>query len=413
MDWKKLLLVMGLGLALLTCGCQGGTATEAAPLSTEASMGSKPATRVPALTGTPVPANTATPLPPDLPVLDSPVLARIDFQDENNGWGIAVNDGGHVLRTVDGGRTWLNASPPGAGPIGYSTSLVVLDASHAWVLIPDTDFFSGTLHRTSDGGVTWSSNPVPFGGGFLQFLDANTGRALAERGAGGGSEAVELFQSSDGGATWVSVFHNDPSQAGSSDSLPPGGIKNGMTFLNADTGWVTGSIPQAGDVYLYESRDGGASWAQQALPLPAGYADYQYTSQAPVFFGKDGFLPLMIHKADMTDFTFYTSHDGGLTWSGDPGEAGKVIKPGLAVFADALHGWCWDGGAKLYQTLDGAQTWGTIPANLELSGRLAQVEFVPAPSGGFTGWALTRADDAGQSQLFRSTDGSTWLPLIP
>ncbi len=413
MTGRKLLLVLGLGLALLTCGCQAGTATPASPPTSEASMGSSPATPVPSLAGTPVPSATPTALPPALAAFPSPVLARIDFQDENNGWGIAINDGGHVLRTVDGGRTWLNATPPGAGPIGYSTSLVVLNASNAWVLVPGTDFFSGTLLRTSDSGVTWSSNLVPFGGGYLQFLDTRTGRILAERGAGAGSEAVELFQSSDGGATWVSVFHNDPSQAGFSDSLPLGGIKNGMTFLNADTGWVTGTIPQAGEVYLYETRDSGASWSQQALPLPAGYAAYQYTSQAPVFFGNDGFLPLMIYKPDSTDFTFYTTHDGGLTWSGDPADASKVIKPGLPAFADASHGWAWDGDARLYQTLDGAQTWGTTPATLDLGGRLSQVEFVPAPDGRFAGWALTRVDDAGHSQLFRTTDGSTWLPIIP
>ena len=56
----------------------------------------------------------------------------------------------------------------------------------------------------------------------MQFLDADTGRALAGRGAGAGSEAVELFQTSDGGASWTSVFHDDPGQAGSSDSLPLG-----------------------------------------------------------------------------------------------------------------------------------------------------------------------------------------------
>ena len=153
-------------------------------------------------------------------MLASPALARIDFQDANNGWGIAVNDNGYVLRTVDGGSTWLNATPPGTGAIGLSATLTVLDTNTAWVLVPGTDFFSGTLYRTSDGGITWSSSPVPFGGALMQFLDGSTGRALADRGAGAGSEAVELFQTSDGGATWASVFHDDPGQPGSSDSLP-------------------------------------------------------------------------------------------------------------------------------------------------------------------------------------------------
>jgi photosystem II stability/assembly factor-like uncharacterized protein len=413
MDWKKLLLALSLGLAWLTCGCQAGTAWPASPLTTQTSMGSSPSTTAPSLAVTRLPSATPTLIPPALPVLAAPVLARIDFQDENNGWGVAVNDGGHVLRTVDGGETWLNATPPGSGRIGFSTNLAVLNSSTVWVLVPDTDFFSGTLYRTKDGGVTWTSNPVPFGGGFLQFLDTRTGRVLADRGARDGSEAVELFQTTDGGATWVSVFHNDPSQAGSSDSLPLGGIKNGMTFLTASTGWVTGSIPQAGEVYFYGTRDGGVTWSQESVPLPAGYAADQYMPKAPVFFEEDGFLPLMIYKPGITDFTFYTTQDGGLTWNGGPADASRVIKSGLTAFADALHGWSWDGGASLYWTLDGAQTWEKNPASLDLSGRLSQVEFVPGPAGHFTGWALTHVEESGLSQLFRTTDGSTWAPIIP
>ena len=329
----------------------------------------------------------------------------------HNGWGIDVSDGGHILRTFDGGATWLDVTPSGSAAIGYSTTLEVI-ARTAWVLEPGADFFSGTLFRTGDDGVTWISSPVPFGGAFIQFLDGSTGRALAVRGAGAGSEAVELFQTSDGGVTWVSVFHNDPGQSGSSDSLPLAGIKNGMTFLDANTGWVTGSIPADGQVYLYVTRDGGVSWSQQDLPLPPAYAAYQYLPRAPVFFGKDGFLPLTVEMPGKIDFTFFITHNGGLTWSGDPADDGKAIQPGLPAIADALHIWSWDGGPTLYQSSDGAQTWKGIPASPDLSGRLAQLELVPAVSGRFTGWALTRGDETGHSRLYRSLDGSTWTPLI-
>jgi photosystem II stability/assembly factor-like uncharacterized protein len=340
-------------------------------------------------------------------------LAGIDFQDKNYGWGIAVNNNGAVLRTVDGGSTWLNATPPGIGAIGLSPKLSVLNSNTAWVLVPGTDFFSGTLYHTGDGGITWSSNIVPFGGAFLQFLDASHGRALVDRGAGAGSEAVKLFQTSDGGMTWTSVFHDDPGQPGSSDSLPLGGIKNSMTFIDEQTGWVTGFIPADGDVYLYVTHDGGVSWSQQSLPLPAGYQAYQYMPQAPVFFGKDGFLPLTIYLPGTPALTFFTTHDGGTTWSSNPTEAQEVVKPGLPAFADALHGWSWDGGTTLYITSDGAQTWSSATANLDLSGNLAQLELVPGPAGHFTGWALTRVDGAGHSQLYRTTDGLNWTSILP
>jgi hypothetical protein len=404
---------MALVLTLVACSPQAGRATPANPAATSAPVSASPATPNPTLSDSPVPSATNTATPPPLPVFASPELSWIEFQDEKNGWGIAVNDSGHVLRTVDGGTTWLNATPPGSAAIGYSTSLEVLNVHTAWMLEPGADFFSGTLFRTSDDGGTWSSNPVPFGGAMIQFQDGSTGRALAAREAGAGSEAVELFQSSDGGVTWISVFHNDPSQAGSSDSLPLAGIKNGMTFLDAKTGWVTGFLPVNGEIYLYVTRDGGVSWSQQGLPLPPIYAAYQYQPQAPVFFGNDGFLPLKIEMPGKIDFSFYITHDGGLTWSGDPTDANKVIKPGLPAFADARHIWSWDGGTTLFQSSDGAQMWEGIPATPDLNGRLAQLEFVTAASGRFTGWALTRADEAGHSQLYRSNNGATWTPLIP
>jgi photosystem II stability/assembly factor-like uncharacterized protein len=410
---KIFLPVLVLVLTILACSTQTSTVAPSSPTVTGGPMSDITDTPESFITDTPVQTATNTPLPPALPVLASPALARIDFQDENNGWGIAVNSDGYVLRTVDGGATWLNATPPGIGTIGFSTNLTVLNANTAWVAVPAPDFFSGTLYRTSDGGITWNSNPVPFGGAYLQFLDASIGRALVDRGAGAGSEAVELFQTSDGGVTWVSVFHNDSSQPGSSDSLPLGGIKNGMTFLDANTGWVTGSIPADGNIYLYITRDGGVSWSQQSVPLPAGYATYQYMPQAPVFFGNEGFLPLTVYLPDRTDLTFYTTHDGGLPWSGDPADPIKVIKPGLTAFADAHHIWSWDGGKNLYFTTDGAQTWEHTIATPDLSGRLSQLEFVSGPADRFTGWALTRQDDAGHGQLYRTTGGYDWMLLLP
>ncbi len=362
----------------------------------------------------PAPTATPTPPPPPLPAVTSPALTHVDFQDASYGWGIAINDNGYILRTVDGGAIWLNATPPEIGTVSYSTGLFVLDTNDAWVLNPAADFFTGTLYRTSDGGLTWTSNPVPFGGGMLQFLDATTGRALADRGAGAGSQAVEMYQTSDGGVTWTSVFHNDPTQPGSSDSLPLSGIKNGMTFLDADTGWVTGSRPMDGDIYLFVTHDGGVSWAQQSIPLPAGYENYMYVAQAPVFFGNDGFLPLMVYLSNLTEFTFYTTHDGGTTWSGDPTDANRVVTPGQYAWADAQHGWAWDGGANLYLTSDGAQTWAGMAASLDLSQRLMQLDFVPASAGGFVGWALASADETNPQQLYQTSDnGASWTQLVP
>lgn len=353
-------------------------------------------------TSAPTAVFTATPLPPpDLPIAASPDLLQIDFQSTRNGWGLAE---GAVVRTVDGGATWHDASPPEVG-IGYSTRLFALDDQHAWLQVPNPDFYTGTLFRTTDGGLNWDSFAVPFGGVYFQFLDASTGRVLADRGAGAGSQVVEVFQSGDGGATWTSVFHNDPVRPGWSESLPLGGIKNGMTFLDADTGWVTGVRPVDGETYLFVTHDGGLTWAMQ--PLPAGCETCQSLPQPPLFFGSRGLLPVIFQRPGGTELSFFFSNDGGLTWSG--GSSGS-IPPGRCAFADAPHGWCWDGGPGFYVTEDGAQSWVRQAATLDLGSRLIQLDFVPAR----TGWALAGPSEGVPARLYRTDDGGlTWTMLTP
>ncbi|MBU2610833.1 MAG: hypothetical protein KJ606_07805, partial [Chloroflexi bacterium] len=218
------------------------------------------------------PTFTATPLlptetPASLPIVASPVITFIDMLDEMNGWAAGE---AYILRTGDGGLTWLNATPAGLASVGFVTSFF-MNATTAWLVLPSADYTTGTLYQTADGGLSWVSSPVPFSGGSLQFLDAQNGWMLASLGAGAGSEAVAVFQSTAVGANWNQVYVNDPTLPGSSDSLPLSGQKSGMTFLDATRGWVTGSVPMDGYVYLFKTQDGGHSWARQEVSLPAGF----------------------------------------------------------------------------------------------------------------------------------------------
>jgi len=398
-------------LALLPAAC-GLLAACSSPIATPVPSAIQPTVAPTAsiITQAPSVIPSPTPLPPALPVVASPALAYIDFQDASRGWSIAVNDNGYIVRTVDGGRTWLNATPAGLDSVGSSAHLFVLDSQHAWALVPGSDFYSASLYRTGDGGLTWSSNPLPFGSADIQFLDASTGRALADRGAGAGSNAVGLYQTSDGGVTWTYVFHNDPTEPGASSSLPLEGIKNGLIFLTADDGWVSGSLPVPGNVYLYASHDGGVSWSHADIVLPNADAAAMTLAHPPLFFGQEGLLPLTLNLPDSTGLLFYASHDGGQSWSAD---GQTTVFPGRYSFADALHGWVWDGTQSLRMTADGGKTWQDLHSSLSPAGGLNQLQFVSNGSGGFTGWALTGLDENNHSQLYiTENNGATWVPLV-
>ena len=189
-------IALGLAMIVLTtlaCGLPAG----ATPTPTAATQ---PPTAVPA-TATPVAATV--PPTPSLPVVASPQIDSLHMLDAMNGWAITDTN---LLRTPDGGTTWYNATPTGLTSLGYSASAYYLDASTAWVAMMGSDPTNGTLYRTTDGGSTWTSISVPFGGGWLKFMDKANGWVLVGLSAGMSHQAVAVFTTSDGGSTWSQVF---------------------------------------------------------------------------------------------------------------------------------------------------------------------------------------------------------------
>src|SRR5258706_1086919 len=139
-----------------------------------------------------------TPLPAEInaPIVDSPSIISIEMLDELNGWGLTETQ---VVRTNDGGVTWYNVTPTGLAEAGYSVSTDFFDVRNSWVQFPDPNNFPnwGTLYHTSDGGITWSSNLTPFSDRDMAFVDLNNGWMMADLGAGAGSNAVSVFQTTD------------------------------------------------------------------------------------------------------------------------------------------------------------------------------------------------------------------------
>ena len=394
---------MNLRLSLIVC------ALVVVLSSCNISVTSFPATPTPTVENTEIPPTPYpdTPAPPAIaaPLIESPALLEIQFFNELEGWGIT---GTYIVRTNDGGITWYNVTPPDVEEIGSSVGVFILDQDHAWVQEPDFNNFpnNGLLYHTADGGLTWTVSSTPFSGGDLSFIDEENGWMLADLGVGAGSNAVAVFQTTDGGATWAQTYTNDPNLPDADDSLPLGGLKSDLMPLNMQTAWVGGVIYSPGTVYLFRTDDGGRNWSPVNLELPDGAENFELgidRDQMQLVSASDGFLALRM-SGDATQTVLYVTNDGGETWTLTPT---VILGAGASDFLSAEEAVIYN-GEQFYVTRDAARTWTTVSPDIVFGDSFATMDFVDPNNG----WIITVADD--QRSLYRTHDGgATWLPVAP
>jgi photosystem II stability/assembly factor-like uncharacterized protein len=329
-----------------------------------------------------------------------PALQSISMQDAQNGWGLS-QDAAFVTR--NGGQQWEDITPHTAWLADSIVKGFFLDSHTAWLLQPaGQDFNHGTLFRTTDGGQNWQSTEVPFGPNPVQFLNANDGWVMADRGAAAGSMAVDIYQTTDGGSTWTKVQSAAPQTQNQPGSLPFGGDKLAMAFSDMQHGWIGGSQPIVGHSYLYKTTDGGKTWNSQDLSIPPAYSDSSVLVYAPKFFNSDdGLLPVNL-ETQVENLDFYVTQDGGQTWQSTTVVQGSRAYAPVS-FQDIL---VWSGEA-LNVSHDRGRTWLSVAPQSPLQGKVQQIDFVDQA----TGWAISM--DANENlYLYRTTDGgNTWTEL--
>jgi len=269
-----------------------------------------------------------------------------------------------LYRTWDGGATWTNMPDPGLPVNG----VFFLDAVHGWIDSgsPMTGLGSDVLYATTDGGKSWKLvGPLP--------KSAPMGWVF-----GVGNYRVTFSRNSDG-SLW---------------------------------GWYLGNAS------LFTSADGGRSWQLLALaPLPSGWTGF---ASQPVFSGRDGVLPVAYRdpkgpdNATANQLYFYTTHDGGTTWSaGRPGPSGFApVGDDLAITVlDSQHIWLTSQslsggdnvqtGPAVARTADGGISW-TVTHS---SWRILQMTFRDATHG----YALDVTGDQDVNGILSTSDaGATW-----
>ncbi len=361
-----------------------------------------------------------------------PALYNLTMLDIQHGWaldnpeyvaqtttGITTTESNQylILTTSDGGSHWQNVTPKIQS--GQVITPDFVTASTAWLFVGTNQLFV-----TTNGGQTWQARKAP-GGSYneldrLTFLNAEDGWLILSNATD--SSSIALFGTTDGGNTWVKLQSTSNSQSG---QLPLAHFQQ-ITFLTAQDGWAAGeNAASTGSVQLYVTHDGGATWQQQRIPLPAqGFSGPTVDTRAPEFFNaQDGILEVTSSTATpqaqvanrpqsgILGGVIYVTHDGGATW-----QAGALlpIPPGFISFSDADHGWLASSdNADLWATSDGGAHWtklsvGGLIAYAGGGGNaLSYLDFVSSQIG-----FAERDDLLHGTQLVQTQDsGHTWTQI--
>jgi photosystem II stability/assembly factor-like uncharacterized protein len=313
--------------------------------------------------------------------LPAPTDLGLGFTDAMHGWTAwTVEDasGTRIVeyRTADGGRTWQAsdvASVTAEPGTSLNVSSQIIDSEHALVRVgrvvdspqgQQPTYRDCRLYESSDGGVTWSAGSAVTCGGFSAqvWADELTGVAMA----GPGDTLATL----DAGRSWRPAKLPIPSGI----SFAPRVLRrdeSGRLRLAGSFSYTSGSGPAGLPLVIYESVDGGASWAEAYRTTPPDGSIIQDIWG----FSFDKWLALEdvpVAARPFQQTRLIETRNGGRTWTVIP-SVGFTSSAHMS-WTDESHGMlqgtfmdCSDPSKScgatgtVFITNDGGRTWHQVP----------------------------------------------------
>lgn len=346
---------------------------------------------------------------------DATDLIDIFFLDKQHGWISGTYCG--LLRTLNGGATWHVLSHDISENISFETVRFVS---------PDTGFVAGNqnfnqigiLKKTTDGGINWTTIPIPAEIDGVGGLEARSkdeiwigarNRVYTPNGM-----ATRIYHTLDGGITWTptDLIYNTGSEINGiifTDAMNGRVLCNERVFTTSNGGidwqehivsydmpffasmaWADSSKCLIVGSYgnIFNSEDGGLGWNELSHGTRANFSDIFFTNALTGFAVGYQSTPAVIYK----------TVNGGAAWakiaidSTVPGHLNNVC------FSDESNGWAAGYWGLLLHSVNAGQTWNPVDPGVQTTWFALNL---------FTGkyiWA-----GGYQSKLIRSTDyGNTW-----
>jgi len=255
---------------------------------------------------------STTGVPSSSPLLASPNPVGYDFVTPSIGW--ATEDlntpttpagGFAVFKTTDGAKHWQKQLQLESSFVGFvPLSVQFIDQAHGFVAVGDP---FEQLNRTSNGGASWDSLPLPAGSHRVDgigFAGSRSGWLLL------GGQAPSIDATNDAGTTWQKL--PDPPRDAS-----------GLAYRSPSEAWMGSAATSLSPPHVYLSRDAGRTWNEIRLPPSPGSS----SSTVGYFPTSVELLPasgVVVHipPLDQPELVAFsrtlTSFDQGATWRDVP-----------------------------------------------------------------------------------------------